>query len=114
VTSFFGIIGALTLLSIANGLAAIGIGYAVERFEDRSNRRNRECRAQAIREFGDRLEQDAWWFSEDVPTMNLIAVIARHLSRSGGFPLDDVHAKWRKDREAHKPIPVPETTEVTS
>jgi hypothetical protein len=41
-----------------------------------------------------RIAGDAWWFSEDVPTMNLI----HRLSRSRDT--DGVRRMWREEREA--------------
>ena len=41
------------------------------------------------------IKADAWWFSEDVPTMNLLHRIA-----SGRFDADRLRDAWREERRA--------------
>lgn len=57
---------------------------------------------------GDLLQTAAWWFSDDVPTMELLQDIATEMQRGGhpGSAVSDIRERWRTARSLSANAPM--------
>lgn len=96
--TFLMIVGALTVLAVAAGVAAVLVGCVMHSNERRNERRCRENAELALKRFGERLAGDAYWFSEDGDTMRAIRILARQIMETGLTNAETARDEWRKER----------------
>ena len=94
-TMFFLIVGYVIVLMFSIAAAVWAIGCLIECRDRRRERERSRIAAEALREFGCRLVGDSWWFSENVPAMEAVRVVADSLMRSGGLNVDSARNEWR-------------------
>lgn len=80
------------------GLVIVCVGMVISDWREKhpSQSRIEEAYKDGIQESRYRLRSDAWWFSEDEPTMRLLQDLAEPMS------VDDAREKWRERRREQK------------
>ena len=90
------IVGYLVIAAAAMMIIAAALSWIVA-IDDKRFDRAKTAAASAI---ADRLFQDAYWFSEDVPTMKLLQRIATDHLTHGRSDVGSVRDEWQKWKSA--------------
>lgn len=95
-TILFSWIGVGVCVVVSIGFCAGSIGYMVDKFKEAYVNLSYKAAEIARRDIGNRLIQEAWWYSEDEAVMAALEIIGRELSQNGHCRVSDARDKWRE------------------
>jgi hypothetical protein len=97
-TTLCTILGALFLFALGM-LFLFSLFCLVSHYHERQIEKRWEKRWQEFASsLAQRMRGDSWWFSEDVPTMELIKDMADDIARCGTPHAEALRDRWRKNR----------------
>lgn len=91
--SIFCAVGILTVSAVVLFSFAVFLDWCSKMLDKVQSSKEARIRNEAEEEYRQIMHSDAYWFSEDVPTMNLLKRLA------DGECVSEAREKWRRDRQ---------------
>lgn len=92
----FATLGILVSIMIGTGIIIFAFGYLVEKIINLYDRFKLDQQEVAVRDMGNRLLNESWWFSEDKKTMEALVSFANTFKTHGrNYRVEQVRENWR-------------------
>lgn len=92
---FFQIIGAISFFMLCLAMLGVALLEWKERTIRQVNKTRDDIRKLAVKEIGEDIENQSFWFSEDKSAQNLARCIGANL-RTGSYDVEYTRSRWRE------------------